>query len=108
MKEPVLFLISIVTCLIGIFTFITGMLSRAKNDGIVLQKVEQACTGIEELKAGFKEMNSSQNSLALLVNSHEEQIKTLYRLSNTNDVQTQALITIMTTLKSINERKEAL
>ena len=107
MKESVLFIVSIITCIIGIGTFAMAMVSKAKNDGIVLQKVDQACTGIEELKKGFKEMNASQTSLSLLVNSHEEQIKTLYRLVDTNDAQTQALVTIMNTLKSMNERIES-
>ena len=93
--------------MIGVLTFITGMLSRAKSDGAVLQKVEQACAGIEELKAGFKDMNANHSSLALLVNSHEEQIKTLYRLSDTNQAQTQALLSITDVLKTMNERRES-
>ena len=52
----------------------------------------------------MKGLSSSQQSLALLVNSHEEQIKTLFRLINAADVNTQALITITETLKNIENR----
>lgn len=101
--DYILFVCSIVACLIGIFTFITGMIGRAKNDGVVVQKINQAIDGIEELKSDVKGLSSSQQSLALLVNSHEEQIKTLFKLHNEADANTQALITIT---RALNNRLE--
>nr|DAH81256.1 MAG TPA: hypothetical protein [Bacteriophage sp.] len=102
--DYILFACSIVACLIGVFTFVVGMNGRAKNDGMIVQKINQAIEGIEELKSDVKGLSSSQQSLALLVNSHEEQIKTLFRLINAADVNTQALITITETLKNIENR----
>lgn len=102
--DYILFACSIVACLIGILTFVVGMNGRAKNDGIVVQKINQAIEGIEELKSDVKSLTTSQQSLALLVNSHEEQIKTLFNMMHSSDANTQALITIMETLKQIEDR----
>lgn len=101
--DYILFACSIIVCVIGIFTFVVGMNGRAKNDGIVVQKINQAIEGIEELKSAVKDLTTSQQSLALLVNSHEEQIKTLFNMVHSSDASTQALITIMETLKHIED-----
>lgn len=97
--ESITFVCGIVACLIGILTFIVGMNNRAKADGEVVQKLNQAVNGIAELKSDVKEIKNSQQNLALLVNSHEEQIKTLFHslndLNNTHDV----LIEILNHLK---------
>lgn len=78
--ETVLFCCSIVACLIGVLTFVVGMNGRSKEDGVLVQKINQAIEGIEELKTDVKQLSTSEQSLALLVNSHEEQIKTLFRM----------------------------
>lgn len=100
----ILFACSIITCIIGIVTFLNGLRLRAQNDGVVVQKINQAIEGIEELKSDVKGLTSSQQSLALLVNSHGEQIKTLFNMVNTSDANTRALITIMETLTHIENR----
>nr|DAO31611.1 MAG TPA: SNAP25/syntaxin 1a-coil, polar layer, ENDOCYTOSIS-EXOCYTOSIS COMPLEX.0A [Caudoviricetes sp.] len=102
--DYVLFICSIVACLVGVLTFVVGMNGRAKNDGVVVQKINQAIEGIEELKSDVKNLSSSQQSLALLVNSHEEQIKTLFNMMHSSEANTQALITITETLKHIEGR----
>lgn len=102
--DYILFVCSIVACLIGVLTFVVGMNGRAKNDGVVVQKINQAIEGIEELKSDVKGLSSSQQSLALLVNSHEEQIKTLFNMMHSSDANTQALITITETLKCMEDR----
>ena len=102
--DYILFVCSLVACLIGVLTFVVGMTTRAKNDGILVQKINQAIEGIEELKADVKEIASSEQSLALMVQSHEEQIKTLFRMNDTSNANTQALIAIIETLKHIENR----
>lgn len=104
--ETVLFCCSIVACLIGVLTFVVGMNGRSKEDGVLVQKINQAIEGIEELKTDVKQLSTSEQSLALLVNSHEEQIKTLFRMHDSSDANTQALIPIMETLKHIENRGE--
>lgn len=100
--DTVLFVCSIIACVIGVLTFVVGMNTRAKNDGILVQKINQAIEGIEELKTDVKSVSNNQQSLALMVRSHEEQIKTLFRMANTDSMNTQALLTIMETLKQMN------
>ena len=102
--DYILFVCSIIACLVGVLTFVVGMNGRAKNDGVVVQKINQAIEGIEELKSDVKNLSSSQQSLALLVNSHEEQIKTLFNMMHSSEANTQALITITETLKHIEGR----
>ena len=101
--ETILFCCSIVACLIGVLTFVVGMNGRSKEDGVLVQKINQAIEGIEELKTDVKQLSTNEQSLALLVNSHEEQIKTLF-MHDSSDANTQALITIMETLKHIENR----
>lgn len=68
----------IISCAIGIATFIVGMKARASKEGMLEQKIEQALRGIQDIKAEVKANASSQNAVALLVNSHDERIKTLF------------------------------
>lgn len=102
----VLSICSIATCLIGILTFVVGMTGRAKNDGIIVQKINQAIESIEELKSDVKGLSSSHQNLALLVNSHEEQIKTLRSMYHILDTHTQALNAVLEILNRTNHRGE--
>lgn len=102
--DYILFACSIVACIVGVLTFIVGMIGRAKNDGILVQKINQALQGIEELKTELKNRSLAEQSMALTLRSHEEQIKTLFRTTGTSEVITQALLTIMETLKQMNNR----
>lgn len=71
-------LAGLISCLIGISTFIVGMNSRAQKTGILEQKINQAVTGIEEIKTELRTLSQAQNSLALQTTSQEERIGTLY------------------------------
>lgn len=97
--ETVLFLCSVVVCFIGVATFAVGMTGRAKKDGVLEQKINQAIDGIEDIKADMKGIANGQQSLAILVQSHEEQIKNLYRMYDNSGTTQQALIAILETLK---------
>lgn len=90
---------SIVACLIGVFSFLSSTKSKLKDEGVIIQKINQAILGIDELKSDVKGLSSNHQSLALLVNSHEEQIKTLFSIVHSSSENTQALITIMESLK---------
>lgn len=100
--DTVLFMCSIVACVVGVLTFAAGMVSRAKSDGMVVQKIDQAIEGIEELKEDVKSISKNQQSLALTVTSHGEQIRTLFNSVKSTETTTQALISIMETLKRMN------
>lgn len=90
---------SIILCIIGVATFVVGMNSRSKNDGAMMQKLDQAVGGIEELKTDMKEVKDNQHKSDLRIQSHEDQIKTLFKMVNNHDHTDQALISIMNILK---------
>lgn len=106
--ENITFVCGVIACLIGVLTFIVGMNNRAKADGEVVQKLNQAVIGISELKSDVKDIKRNQQDLALLVNSHEQQIKTLFHniddLNNTHNVLIEILTYIKQTGVDLNER----
>lgn len=72
----------------------------------MLQKLNQALDGIEELKTDVKEVSNTQQHQALAIQSHEEQIKTLFKAVNNTEVTNRALITIMESLQRMESRGE--
>ena len=101
--DTVLFICSVLLCIIGVLTFITGMTSRAKDDGVLVQKINQAIEGIEELKSDVKFITGSQQDLALMVKAHDEQIRTLFKDRTSHESTTQVLIGMLDTLKDLVE-----
>lgn len=93
--EVISFVCSIILCIIGVATFVVGMNARSKNDGVMMQKLDQAVDGIEDLKTDMKEVKDNQHKSDLKIQSHEDQIKTLFKMVNNNEHTNQALITIM-------------
>lgn len=97
--DTVLFICSLIACLIGVLTFVSGMNARAKADGVVLQKIDQAINGIEELKKEVRQQGTRHQDLALTVNSHDEKIHTLFKeLSDVNKTN-QVLIALLEAIK---------
>lgn len=96
--EYISFVCSIILCVIGVATFVVGMNTRSKNDGAMMQKLDQAIGGIEELKTDMKEVKDNQHKSDLRIQSHEDQIKTLFKMVNNNEHTNQALVTIMNIL----------
>lgn len=98
--ESIAFACSIVLCVIGVATFVVGMNARSKNDGMMMQKLDQAVDGIEDLKTDMKEVKDNQHKSDLKLQSHEDQIKTLFTMMTNNDHINQALLTIMNVLNN--------
>lgn len=92
---------SVILCGIGIATFVGGMTSRSKSDGVLMQKLDQAIDGIEELKTDMKIVKDNQHASDLKIQHHEDQIKTLFKLFDNNEHTNQALISIMGVLNQI-------
>lgn len=97
--EYISFVCSVILCVIGVATFVVGMNTRSKNDGAMMQKLDQAIDGIEELKTDMKEVKDNQHKSDLKIQSHEDQIKTLFKMANNAEHTNKALITIMDILK---------
>lgn len=98
--ESITFACSIILCVIGVATFVVGMNARSKNDGMMMQKLDQAVDGIEDLKTDMKEVKDNQHKSDLKLQSHEDQIKTLFKMMSNNDHIDQALLTIMNVLNN--------
>lgn len=98
--ESIAFACSIILCVIGVATFVVGMNARSKDDGMMMQKLDQAVDGIEDLKTDMKEVKDNQHKSDLKLQSHEDQIKTLFKMVSNNDHIDQSLLTIMNVLNN--------
>lgn len=76
--QTVTFLCGVVMCIIGVATFLSALLTRARKDGQLEYKVDAALKGIDEIKATLNYTHSWQENIGLKVQSHEEQIVTLF------------------------------
>ena len=76
--QTVTFICSLIMCAIGIATFISALLTRARKDGQLEYKVDAALKGIDEIKNTINRTHSWQEEFGLKMQSHEEKIKTLF------------------------------
>ena len=72
-------IIGIVSCFIGVSTFISGRMTKAEKNGSLETKITQALDGITSINRKLEEFSRSQHNVDLMVNSHEEQIRTLFK-----------------------------
>lgn len=94
-------LIGIVGCIIGVSTFVSSLLNKAQNNGVLEQKIEQALQGIEEIKKRVNDSAASQSNTSLTVQSHTEQIKALYNMLDELKLRVNIIETIENTLNKI-------
>ena len=71
--------ISIIMCGIGISTFISSLLNRARNDGSLTAKLEEAVQGIEDIKNELKDFTDWKDRINQIIVEHSEKIETLFR-----------------------------
>lgn len=71
--------ISIIMCGIGISTFISSLLNRARNDGSLTAKLEEAVKGIEDIKNELKDFTDWKDRINQIIVEHSEKIETLFR-----------------------------
>lgn len=67
-------IVGIITCIVGVATFISAQLSKANQDGRLLERVEYACRGIDEIKKDVKEKNKE---IDRILDDHTERIAKL-------------------------------
>ena len=83
MVEQMLVITPIISCLISVAGFYLSINNRANDSGRVLEKVDNCCEGIKEIKAEIKERNKSLDKLldnhAERITRLEEQMETLYK-----------------------------
>ena len=95
-------LISLIMCVIGVLTFVSGRMAKAEHNGAMEAKINQALDGIKDIRKKLEENSSTQHTLDIMAHSHEEQIKTLFRMiselraaisesNRTNEILTEVL-----------------
>lgn len=101
-------IIGIIGCIIGISTFVSSLITKAQNNGVLTQKIEQALQGIEEIKQRVNGYSASQSSMSLTVQSHTEQIKNLYNIVDELKLRLNIVENIESTLNRILEAIKSL
>lgn len=48
-------IVGVIGCIIGVATFVSAQITRAKQDGILIAKVDQCVNGIDDIKKDMKE-----------------------------------------------------
>ena len=78
--------VGIVGCVIGVATFVSAQITRAKQDGMLIAKIDQCVKGIEDIKTDMKEKNREFDAI---IDEHtrkivrlETQVKNIYEHLN--------------------------
>lgn len=71
-------LAGVITCVIGICSFVMGRMDNARKSGSMETKIEQALEGINRIDRKLEETSKTQNATISVIKAHEEQIKTLF------------------------------
>ena len=66
--------VGIVSCIIGAATFVSAQITKAKQDGMVLAKVDQCVKNTEEIKKDMKEKNKE---IDMIIDQHTKDITKL-------------------------------
>lgn len=67
-------IVGIIGCAIGVATFTSAQLTKAKQDGVLIEKVDQCVKGIGEIKVDIKERNEKIDTV---IDEHSKEIITL-------------------------------
>lgn len=67
-------IIAVITCIIGILTFISGRMSKAERDGRLAEKLDTCVNGISEIKAKLTAQDARQNQQNVALENHEQRI----------------------------------
>ena len=77
-SQTITFICGIILCVIGVATFVTGLVSRAKEDGALSNKVDTALKGIDEIKQTLSEQRNWRETIGIELENHEQKIDTLF------------------------------
>ena len=78
-SQTITFICGIILCVIGVATFVTGLVSRAKDDGALSNKVDTALKGIDEIKQTLNEQRNWRETIGIELENHEQKIDTLFK-----------------------------
>lgn len=68
----------IISCIIGVSSFVSGRMAKAEQNGSMETKINQALEGIAAINRKLEDSAHEQHETDLLVRSHDEQIHTLF------------------------------
>lgn len=68
---------SIILFAISIITFVSGLITKAQNDGKVLERIEQIQRDLEEIKSTLREKNKDIETQKVMTESQEVRIRAL-------------------------------
>lgn len=66
--------VGVVGCIVGVATFTSAQVTKAKQDGMLIAKIDQCVNGIEEIKKDMKEKN---HELDKIIDEHSRRITEL-------------------------------
>lgn len=75
--ETLTFTSGIIMCILGVCTFVVGMTSRAKSEGILTNKVDTALKGIADIQEILKEQRNWREDIALKFSALEQEVNRL-------------------------------
>lgn len=55
--------VGVIGCIIGIATFVSAQITKAKQDGMLIAKIDQCVKGIDEIKNDMKDKNHEYDKL---------------------------------------------
>ena len=64
-------IVGIIGCVIGVATFISAQITKAKQDGMLIAKIDQCVKGIEDIKSDIKEKN---HEIDAVIDEHTRKI----------------------------------
>lgn len=70
---------SMILFAISVFTFITSQITKAQNDGKILERIERMQKDIAEIKSSLNEKNKDLENLKIVTENQEQRIKSLER-----------------------------
>ena len=49
--------VGVIGCIIGVATFVSAQVTKAKQDGMLIEKIDQCVKGIDDIKKDMKDKN---------------------------------------------------
>jgi Tfp pilus assembly protein PilN len=79
-------IVGIIGCVVGVATFTSAQITKAKQDGMLLAKIEQCVNGIEEIKKDMKEKNHEFDKIidehSTAITKLQTEMKTVFKQLN--------------------------
>lgn len=66
--------IGIISCIVGVASFVSAQITKAKQDGVLIEKVNQCVKNTEEIRNDIKEKNKEVDKI---IDDHSTKISKL-------------------------------